>query len=473
VKCASKGFTGLKTNIFRYEDGKIKGFSPGFGTPFEPGLNVEKHIVRGVNHHLSVMREAAGPEMDILLDLNFNAKTEGYLRFLRGIAEQDLFWVEIDTLDPQALAYIRSQSPHPIASCETLIGVQEFLPFLRAQAIDVAIVDTPWNGVWQSMKIAAAAEAHEVNVACHNFYGHRRRCADHRRRARLGAARTRLEPGRHQDAHRLCLEQGDWMNPSGATTPARAATGRPASSATFSSARNRRGPADYPINEDDSPINRQLQRGGRRHRAVRGALPAFASVDFKVRTLDGVADDWPIDYATLEPYFALNDRMMGVSGLAGDPAYPPKAAVMPPVPLGKMGDHAGRGLNAGLALVALRQRDRHPGLRRPRPCINLGHCIPAARRAPRAAPTSPTGRWPSGAGVELRTRCRVRRDHHQRQRHGHRRGVLRRRRRGAFPAAEVVILACNGVGTPRLLLNSRRRASRMAWPIPAAWSART
>ncbi|HPU54294.1 MAG TPA: mandelate racemase/muconate lactonizing enzyme family protein, partial [Burkholderiaceae bacterium] len=122
-----KGFTGLKTNIFRYEDGKIKGFSPGFGTPFEPGLNVEKHIVRGVNEHLSVMREAAGPDMDILLDLNFNAKTEGYLRFLRGIADQDLFWVEIDTLDPHALAHIRSQSPHPIASCETLIGVQEFL----------------------------------------------------------------------------------------------------------------------------------------------------------------------------------------------------------------------------------------------------------------------------------------------------------------------------------------------------------
>jgi choline dehydrogenase-like flavoprotein len=27
--------------------------------------------------------------------------------------------------------------------------------------------------------------------------------------------------------------------------------------------------------------------------------------DFKVRTLDGVADDWPVDYATLEPFFAL------------------------------------------------------------------------------------------------------------------------------------------------------------------------
>src|SRR2546430_17136025 len=38
--------------------------------------------------------------------------------------------------------------------------------------MDVAIIDTVWNGVWQSMKIAGAAEAFEVNVAPHNFYGH-------------------------------------------------------------------------------------------------------------------------------------------------------------------------------------------------------------------------------------------------------------------------------------------------------------
>ena len=46
------------------------------------------------------------------------------------------------------------------------------MPYFREQAMDAAIVDTPWNGVWQSMKIAAAAEAHEVNVAPHNFYGY-------------------------------------------------------------------------------------------------------------------------------------------------------------------------------------------------------------------------------------------------------------------------------------------------------------
>ena len=38
--------------------------------------------------------------------------------------------------------------------------------------MDVAIVDVPWNGIWQSRKIAAMAEAYEINVAPHNFYGH-------------------------------------------------------------------------------------------------------------------------------------------------------------------------------------------------------------------------------------------------------------------------------------------------------------
>ena len=122
--------------------------------------------------HLEAIRDGAGPDVDILLDLNFNAKTEGYLKILRAIAEMDMFWVEIDTFNPEALGYIRRQSPHPISSCETLLGLREFQPYFREQAMDVAIIDTPWNGVWQSMKIANAAEHYEVNVAPHNFYGH-------------------------------------------------------------------------------------------------------------------------------------------------------------------------------------------------------------------------------------------------------------------------------------------------------------
>lgn len=167
-----KGFTALKTNIFVYENGTVRGWRPGFGTPFEPARNVDRKIWRNLRAHLEAFRDGSGPDMDILLDLNFNCATEGYLKILREIADLDLFWVEIDSYNPQALAYIRNHSVHPISSCETLLGLREFLPYFREQAMDVAIIDAVWNGVWQSMKIASAAEAHEVNVAPHNFYGH-------------------------------------------------------------------------------------------------------------------------------------------------------------------------------------------------------------------------------------------------------------------------------------------------------------
>jgi len=169
-----KGFGALKTNIFMYDSHRknARGWRPGFGVPFLPEINVERDVLRNLLMHLEALRDGAGPDIDILLDLNFNAKTEGYLKILRAIADLDIFWVEIDSYSPEALGYIRRQGRHPISSCETLLGLREFLPYFREQAMDVAIIDTPWNGVWQSMKIAAAAEAHEVNVAPHNFYGH-------------------------------------------------------------------------------------------------------------------------------------------------------------------------------------------------------------------------------------------------------------------------------------------------------------
>ena len=167
-----KGFTALKTNIFLYEGGKPRDWRPGFGVPFLPELNVDRYVLRNLRTHLAAMREGVGPDIDLLLDLNFNAKTEGYLKILKAIADFDMLWVEIDSYNPAALGYIRRQSPHPISSCETLLGLREFLPYFREQAMDVAIIDAVWNGVWQAMKIAAAAEAFEVNIAPHNIYGH-------------------------------------------------------------------------------------------------------------------------------------------------------------------------------------------------------------------------------------------------------------------------------------------------------------
>jgi galactonate dehydratase len=46
--------------------------------------------------------------MYLLLDLNFNAKTEGFLKILKAIADFDMFWVEIDSYSPESLGYIQA-----------------------------------------------------------------------------------------------------------------------------------------------------------------------------------------------------------------------------------------------------------------------------------------------------------------------------------------------------------------------------
>ena len=169
-----RGFTALKTNIFRFDRGGAPymhqpGFARGEGWP---ELNVDRRILRIIADQMAAFRDGAGEEVDLLLDLNFNFKTEGFLEVARAIEPYDLMWLEIDSFDPQALALIRRGTRTPVASCESLFGRRQFRPFLDAQAVDVAIVDVPWNGILEGVKIAAMAESYEVNCAPHNFYGH-------------------------------------------------------------------------------------------------------------------------------------------------------------------------------------------------------------------------------------------------------------------------------------------------------------
>jgi choline dehydrogenase-like flavoprotein len=256
----------------------------------------------------------------------------------------------------------------------------------------------------------------------------------------------------------VCLEQGGWVDP--ATLPGMGTDWELRQVGDFNFSPNVRArPEDYPVNDGDSPIAASM------FNAVGGStilyaahFPRFRPSDFRVRTLDGVADDWPVDYARLEPWYAINARMMGVSGLAGDPAYPPKEVPLPPVPLGKLGRTLAGGFNrlgwhwwpSDSAIVTREWEGRAP-------CINAGTCLVGCPQGAKAS--TDVTYWPAALrrGVTLRTGCRVREItvgddgmvngaiYYDAE------GVERRQK------AEVVVVACNGIGTPRLLLNSRSR----------------
>src|ERR1700761_4144279 len=255
--------------------------------------------------------------------------------------------------------------------------------------------------------------------------------------------------------HILCLEQGDWMNPAKYPSAGRGWEAR--FYGDYSPSPNIRARReDYPVNDDNSPIKVLNFNGvGGSTIMYTAHFPRLHPSDFRVRTLDGVADDWPIDYDTLAPFFAENDSMMGVSGLAGDPGSPPAEPPRPPLPLGRSGTRLATAMNklgwhwwpsdTTVATTDYEGRAR---------CINLGHCTPACAQGAKAS--TDITYWPAAlrAGVELRTHCRVREIVTNDE--GMASGVIYYDKDGVeqFQAAEVVVIACNGIGTPRLLLNS-------------------
>ncbi len=172
AEVARRGFKGLKTNIMRFDTDPPTIHMPGFNGPGWPALNIDSALVDGLVAQMGAFRAGAGPRVGLHVDLNFNFKTEGYIRMAQALEPFDLVWLEIDSYDPAALATIRRSARTRIASCKSLYGRRQFRPYFEQQSVDVAIIDVAWNGILESMKIAAMADAYEINVAPHNFNGH-------------------------------------------------------------------------------------------------------------------------------------------------------------------------------------------------------------------------------------------------------------------------------------------------------------
>ena len=254
-----------------------------------------------------------------------------------------------------------------------------------------------------------------------------------------------------------CLEQGRWIEKS------EYAHGRPdyelARQSEFHKDTNvRRWPEDYPINASGTPIRPLMMNavgGSTVHWS--GHFPRMRPSDFRVRTLDGIADDWPLTYWDLEPFYELNDSMIGVSGLSGDPGNPSRGARQTP-PLGfdaaceayfrgldKLGWHWWPSDNALISEAFGQDRSA------------CNACGPCDIGCPTASMSSAhVTYWPMAIenGVELITHARV--EEVTVDGDGRARGVVFWDESGVRRehTARVVIVAANGVGTPRLLLNS-------------------
>jgi choline dehydrogenase-like flavoprotein len=218
--------------------------------------------------------------------------------------------------------------------------------------------------------------------------------------------------------------------------------------------------ADYPIDDSDSPISIANFNGYGGSTILYSAhFPRFHPSDFRVKTLDNIADDWPLGYSDLNPYFDENEKKMGVAGLVGDTAYPEYSSLLPPVPLGDMGKKLAKAFNEmnwhwwpSYAAINTDKRNNRAN------CINLGPCNVGCSQG--AKGSVDVTYWPLAKlnGVEVYTESRVYEITLDKK--GLADGILYFDKHGneCQFKAKIVIVACSGIGTPRLLLNSKSEA---------------
>ncbi len=259
----------------------------------------------------------------------------------------------------------------------------------------------------------------------------------------------------------VCLERGMWLKP--ADMPAASPDWQSAGFGKWATSPNARlaaggnpWSADYPIDDSDSPL-KPLMWNGVGGSSINWAahFPRLKPSDFRTRSLDGVGLDWPYSYADLEPFYDLNDTMMGVCGLAGDPAYPPKPQrSTPPLPMGRAGARAAEAFNAlgwhWWPVDAAINTAPYGGRAA---CNNCGPCLLGCMRHAKASCDITYLPGAVANGVEVRSSCTALRVQIE---NGHATAVTYADETGMVheqPAAHVVI-AANGIGTPRLLFAS-------------------
>ncbi|MFO7916607.1 MAG: galactonate dehydratase [Anaerolineae bacterium] len=160
-----EGFTALR--LYPFGD---------FGaSSFAEGRGLEKMTFRGMVRNavarVEAVREAIGPELDLMIDVVNRLTPPQAIELGRALEPYGLYFFE-DPIEPEnmdAWEYVAANVPMPIAMGERLYTIHQFRDLLNHKGAAYLRPDLSLaGGVTNCIKIAALAEADYVGVVPHN-----------------------------------------------------------------------------------------------------------------------------------------------------------------------------------------------------------------------------------------------------------------------------------------------------------------
>jgi galactonate dehydratase len=122
----------------------------------------------------AAIREAAGPDMELLIDAHGRFDVPTAVRLANAVTPYNIAWWEepVPVESAHALKQVREQISIPISVGERLHTRWEFVPVFEQELADFVMPDVTWTGgISELKKISTMAEAYYIPVSPHDASG--------------------------------------------------------------------------------------------------------------------------------------------------------------------------------------------------------------------------------------------------------------------------------------------------------------
>ncbi len=139
-----------------------------------PDRVIERDMARCVYDRVKAVREAVGPDVEILIECHGNLGTTSAIQIGQRLEELDPFFYEepVDALNVDSMKKVSECINVPIAAGERLYSRYHFRKYIEDQVLDILQPDVGLaGGITETKKIASYAETYNLVVAPHNCAG--------------------------------------------------------------------------------------------------------------------------------------------------------------------------------------------------------------------------------------------------------------------------------------------------------------
>lgn len=147
--------------------------------PHHPDPVEHQRLIQLGIDRLHAIREAVGPDIDIMVDCHWRFDEAGTLQLIRDLHAVRLYWLECPaTENPDGFTTIRrihdetAKRGIKLAGAERQISVSGFKPFVMDGLLDVVMPDIKYAGGYgQMLKIAELCAKYNISFSPHNPSG--------------------------------------------------------------------------------------------------------------------------------------------------------------------------------------------------------------------------------------------------------------------------------------------------------------